>query len=267
MYEEWFVSKLAPDGQIEDGVHPDEAQALKKLLEKQITAQEAAVAITKPIERSDTPDEDLPYLWGLLQDALIELPSENLSLLLSLLRAIENLPPPNFSPSQAYKVRGYGRFWRGLPHFGHDWSDYYKRTRWAGRKEDFNIDEERAVQIRVAHVEARFVMEGIGGLGDMDWGYEAVVGALERTIKDSVGLDIQVSAAAEWLVTARELFRAGATRADKSWAFRRSGLDLWKGERNDMHWERWYFWKSRLEELKKKGGSIAEAAEKALKSM
>jgi len=74
-----LLRKLAPDGDAEDGCHPQEVQALKQYLCKEISAREAARAITQPA--SENPAERLQPFWGFLVDALVELPSEHTSTL------------------------------------------------------------------------------------------------------------------------------------------------------------------------------------------
>ncbi|KAL2284866.1 hypothetical protein FJTKL_08686 [Diaporthe vaccinii] len=97
MSDDWFSSKLAPDGAVEDGCHPEEAQAMKYDLRQETTATEAARAITHPIVAADNPREDLARLWGFLMDSLLELPAEHTGPLSELLKAIENLPEPDFT--------------------------------------------------------------------------------------------------------------------------------------------------------------------------
>lgn len=255
MFDEWFAHQLNPDGDIEDGVHPDEAQALKKLLQKELTPQEAAIEITKPIQKSSDPNTDLARLWGFLADALIELPSDNLSLLLRLLQAIESLPEPDFTSTVTDKsnLPAHGTLWRKLPGFGHHYADTYQSYQykdWRRKTTDINVNEIRALQVKKAHVEAQLVVSEIGGI-PIDWGYESVTDALEQNIDDGIALDVDASAAAKWLEVAGERFRAGAAKGEESWALRRR-RDLWEGK--VMTWERWDFWQRRLEELTGPGG-------------
>ena len=115
MSDAWFAEKLAPDGDAEDGCHPQEVQALKQYLCKEISAREAARAITQPA--SENPAERLQPFWGFLVDALVELPSEHTSTLIELLRAIEYLPSPDTMPE---------RLWRGLPGFAHEYANAHQ---------------------------------------------------------------------------------------------------------------------------------------------
>lgn len=259
MSDEWFAEKIAGDENGEDGIHPDEVQALRQLLRQQISPHEAAVSITKPIEESCDPDSELADLWGLLAEALIELPVENISLVLTLLHSIEDLPPPDFSAAKEIRRPPHGTLWRGLPGFGHYYADVYQSEDWRSTIKDANVDDIRALEIRKAHVEARIVVAGIGTI-PIDWGYECVAKALEQTTDDRAVLDIEISAAAEWLEIAGERFRTGAMRAEESWALRCSEGGLWN-QGNTMTPERLGFWQRRLDELKSAG--IGEATENA----
>jgi hypothetical protein len=49
MSDAWFNEKIAPDGDTEDGCHPDEAQALKYYYHNWTTTTEASQAITRTI--------------------------------------------------------------------------------------------------------------------------------------------------------------------------------------------------------------------------
>ncbi|KAL9624905.1 MAG: hypothetical protein Q9160_000952 [Pyrenula sp. 1 TL-2023] len=264
MYDEWFQYELAPDGNVEDGVHPEEARALQSFLEEQSTPYEAATAITKPIERSQTPGPDLARLWGFLVDALLQLPPELLGLLFDLLQAIENLPAPDFPTVKPQYLPDEGELWHTLPGFGHLYADECKWGHDDYQNKAMSLVALRTRQLRKAYVEAQLAVRGIGGI-DITWGYECVADALERPIHDSATLDTEISAAAVWIDVAGILFRAGAKKNEECWALELH-RELWKGG-DTMTWERWCFWKSRFEELKGMGGSIADAAEKALESM
>jgi hypothetical protein len=75
MSSAWYDQAIAPDGNLKDGCRPEEAQALRLYLDNKIEVQEAARLITTQTESSQDPGADLPDLWGVLQDALIELPN------------------------------------------------------------------------------------------------------------------------------------------------------------------------------------------------
>lgn len=131
MSDDWFSEKLAPYGDFEDGCHPEEAQAMKNYLRHGTTATEAARAITHPIVTAENPREDLVRLWDLLMDALLELPAEHTESLLELLKAIENLPEPDFTAvDKTKRLYEDEKLWRGPQGFGHLWSDLHQAACW-----------------------------------------------------------------------------------------------------------------------------------------
>lgn len=101
MSDSWFANAVAPDGVKEDGCDPQEAQALKQLLRSQISIESAAEQNTNKIENSHEPGELLPNLWGLLHDALIEIPDSQAKII-ALLQAIRNRPDVNPSSSDRW---------------------------------------------------------------------------------------------------------------------------------------------------------------------
>ncbi|KAI1487551.1 hypothetical protein F5X96DRAFT_140808 [Biscogniauxia mediterranea] len=263
MSDAWFANKLAPDGAIEDGCHPAEAEALKQYLRGATTAAEAALAISRPIAHaSRNPRDEVSRLWDLLIDALLELPADTTTEpLIALIQALENLPEPES------KLR-----WRGLPGFGHLYADIHQSGDWraaALRAPDAGERSRlRAYHVRKAAVEARLAAAGLAGI-PIDWGYETVADALESSSSAAV-LDFEVPAAAEWLRIAGARFREGAARGEASWALARK-RDLWaEGEGGGgevMTEQRYEFWRGRLEELRSQAEVTLRAAEAALRAM
>ncbi|KAK8113613.1 FAD binding domain-containing protein [Apiospora sp. TS-2023a] len=254
MSDAWFAYAIAPDGDTTDGCHPEEANALQSYLQGQMTATQAAEAITRPVAASQDPDGDLDRLCGLLGDALMELPAVDMARVLDLIAAIEDLPAPDFSAVPRENLPAESPLWRGLSGFGHLWSDGAGagvlfhwvegtgRVR-AGKNEDVYVTQ----SIRRAQVEAWLVRKGLVGLG-IGWGYEIVTDALERS---KAALDTEVPMACEWLKILGDRFREGAEEGESSWALERDG-DLWKGKAQDkktMSKERWDFWMQRLKEI------------------
>ncbi|KAI1745289.1 hypothetical protein F4680DRAFT_401695 [Xylaria scruposa] len=263
MSDAWFAQKLAPDGDTTDGCHPDEAQALKVYLSGNSTSSQAAKNITKPISHSSDPNNDLPRLWNLLADALLELPLSAIPSLIALIRAIDALPPPDFSALSETNRPAHGQLWRGLPGFGHFWADEYPSLRqWLN---DGGISKPAAEReavigrsIRRAEVEARLATEGLAGI-PMDWGYECVADALEQSLAE---VEAEIPVACKWVQIAGQRFREGAERGESSWGLERK-RDLWNGEaRGQMSAERWKFWIRRLRELEadEKVSKMAEDA-------
>ncbi|XPS68816.1 hypothetical protein M3J09_001097 [Ascochyta lentis] len=273
MFDTWFSYKLAPDGDLEDGCHPEEAQALKDYLRQKTTTAEAAQAITRPTVTAENPREDFARLWGFLMDALMELPRQYIEALIALLRAIEDLPTPELTATASNEP--VVELWRGLPGFGHLWSDMCRTGNWRNMVGVFSSPEHDALQdeyIRHAEIEARLVAADLAGI-PLDWGYEAVADALESRTA-TLGFDIP--AAAEWLVHCGERFRQGARNKEKSWGLVPHSrecvasipLDLWKEPVDqEMSLERWMFWRARLEELHMKSMAVKDAVERALNAM
>ncbi|KAH6887508.1 hypothetical protein B0T10DRAFT_574552 [Thelonectria olida] len=261
MSDAWFSEKLAPDGDTTDGCHPDEAQALKKYLCQEISAGEAAHAITRPILNSKTPYDDLPRLWGFLMDALIELPSDT-SRVLGLLQAIEDLPEPDMSVIE--ESQRPDKLWRGLPGFGHLWADLYQSGDWRAEAAKANTQERKRLReyhVRKAEIEARLVASNLASI-PIDWGYETVADALEKS--DAL-LDFQIPAAAEWFRHAGDRFRMGAAKGEESWALKRK-RDLWEGG-SAMTLERWSFWEKRLGDIQSECEETILAVEEAKVAM
>ena len=266
MSDAWFAYAIAPDGDTTDGCHPDEARALQSYLQGQITAAQAAEAITRPIAASQNPNGDLPRLYGLLEDALMELPAPDMARVLELIGAIEDLPDPDFSAVPRENLPAHGTMWRGLPGFGHQWSDgagagvLFHWVEGTGRVRATEKEDVYVTQcIRRAEVEARLVRNGLVGL-EISWGYEIVTDALERS---KAALDTEVPMACEWLEILGDRFREGADKGESSWALERNG-DLWKGEdRRRMSKERWDFWMQRLKELSDNDGVSLRTREAA----
>ncbi|KAF4824765.1 hypothetical protein CGCSCA5_v000694 [Colletotrichum siamense] len=274
MSDDWFSSKLAPDGSVEDGCHPQEAQAMKDYLHKKTTAADAARAITNPVVTADNPGEDLVRLWGFLMDSLVELPAQHIESLVELLKAIDNLSEPDFSSLDESK-RPSERLWKGLPGFGNLWADSYQSGSWrkaAAAAKGSERDALRDTHVRKAEVEARLVMEGVGGI-PIDWGYEVVVDALESS---NALLDFEVPAAAKWLVVCGQRFRKGAEDGEESWALkphvtastttpsRALSKASW-GQKLSL--DRWSCWEGRLRELQGEQGVVEDAAKTALGAM
>ncbi|KAI6081422.1 hypothetical protein F4821DRAFT_249327 [Hypoxylon rubiginosum] len=264
MSDAWFSNKLAPGGDTEDGCHPAEAEALKKYLRREIAAEEAARAISQPIVHSNNPGEDLPRLWALLIDALIELPSDKIESLITLAWAIENLPDLDMAGIEESKRPAHGKLWRGLPGFGHLYADIHQSIDWREKALKADATERsrlREYHVRKAEIEARLAVARLASI-PIDWGYETVADALESR---NAMLDFQVPAAAEWLEIAGSRFMEGATKGEGSWALDRP-RDLWEGGKI-MTVQRYSFWRDRLEEVQTQSKVTLQAAKKALEFM
>lgn len=267
MSETWFKEKIAPPEDEEDGCHPDEAEALEAYCNQGTEASVAAKAITRRIESSDNPGHDRPRLWGLLMDALIELPETQVPALIKLLDAIQKLPEPELTGRAKAEMPYEGFLWRGLPGFGHLWSDCNKLDHWRdtlAAKSSKDRDDMRTAHVRKADVEARLVVAEVGGI-PLDWGYECIADALER--RNAI-LDFDVPAAARWITIAGHLLYTGAVNGIKSWALE-SRRDFGK-EDPVMTLDRWLFWEERMEELQRQTGlttGVIEATDVRMKKI
>jgi len=274
MSDEWFSEKIAPDGDPEDGCHPKEAEALKNYLRKGISAEEAARSITQPIEKADNPQEDLARLWSFLMQALLELPSGYTDSLIMLMDAIENLPEPKFAPLAEHQ-RPSEKLWKGLPGFGHFWSDSYMSGDWRRQAKAIGGQEREAMRlkhVKMAEMEARIVTAGLASI-PIDWGYEVIADALESS---NAIFDFEVPAAAEWLVRRGLAFRRGAEQNNQTWALKphttssshAPSRNLWTAPWDGiMNSERWALWEQRLCELQMHEGVVGEAAKIGYEAM
>ena len=260
MSDEWFQEKIAPDSDTEDGCHPPAAQALKAYLRHQTDAKSGAQSMTQPIITATNPRDELWRLWTLLEDALVELPESEIDNLLHLIKAIEDLPEPDFSALPPNHHPPHGKLWKELPGFGHLWSDGYQGglQNILARSDPSERDQLRNQHVRKAYVEARLAVAGLAGI-PLDWGYETVTNALE--FRDAV-LDFEVPAALQWLVVARRCILADADVRKQSWALERDS-SLWKGEKVMTH-RRWAFWVDRLSKLRDESEVVRNAVDYAL---
>ncbi|KAI4093628.1 MAG: hypothetical protein LQ339_007637 [Xanthoria mediterranea] len=260
MSDQWFQEQIAPDGVNEDGCHPDEARALQDYLHQKTGVSEAAKAIVQPIEQSANPGAHLYRLWNLLIDALIQLPETQITPLIQLLDAIQNLPEPDLTGKTTEDTPLDGHLWQGLPGFGHMWADGHKQGHWRGAlaaEKGPRRTEMRSAHVRKANLEARLAVAGISNI-PFDWGYECIADALER--QDAV-VDLEVPAAAEWIAVAGDRLYAGVRTGCKSWALE-SRRDFGR-EAPVMTLERWLFWEQRMEELDKQLQAEGEATQSA----
>lgn len=266
----WFRARTTG----EDGCHPDEAQALQSYLNHNTTPRDAAHAITQPVSSVDDPGESVCRLWGLLQDALLELPATHIPALIKLLRAIEDLPDPKLTSISPEKPPRRAPFtWKGLPTFGHMWADTYKQVDWRitlaetltsipdFRERLKKRQELRTTHIRIANIEARFVMANVADF-PLDWGYETIADALEL---DTAVLDFEIPAASTWIEVAGAELSKGARERRKSWPLKRQRNMAREDEKMSM--SRWTFWEERMEEYRERGEIITNAAKEAKEGM
>ncbi|THY23330.1 hypothetical protein D6D01_06015, partial [Aureobasidium pullulans] len=91
MTDAWFHNAIATDSPDAEGCRPEEAHALKSYLRSLITIEECSRQLATPTTHSSSPGEPLLYLWGLVIDALIEIPGCQ-KRIIDLLLKIRQLP-------------------------------------------------------------------------------------------------------------------------------------------------------------------------------
>ncbi|KAL9630691.1 MAG: hypothetical protein Q9164_006295, partial [Protoblastenia rupestris] len=157
MSDDWFNWHLNPDGNKEDGCHPQEAAALKDYLQsKNTNVVEVAHAITLPVENEADPCDNCHRLWNLLIDALDDLPEHRIKLI-TLLQAIQKLPSAHRKPEE----KRSSIEWHDLPGFGHLWSDCHVDDNWRSLMRKWGPQQREAVRSdyrKQAEIEAQLVM-------------------------------------------------------------------------------------------------------------
>ena len=158
--------------------------------------------------------------------------------LIELLKAIQQLPVAEMPGDDIiYPVRVD---WRTLAGFGDLWADLHQRCCW--RDDVKNVDDAArlagiAEQFeREAVVEAELLLAGLECVGS-GWGYDTICDALECR---GALIDVEIPAAAAWLVRFSGKYYGDALRTRESWALGRERGFL------GMNFERWRLWKERL---------------------
>lgn len=229
-------------------------------MHQKTSAKEAAQAITGPIEHSEDPGASLYRLWGLLIDALVELPASHVPSLIELLDAIQQRSGPDRTGRRPENTPRDGFLWRKLPGFGHMWADEHKRDDWRRTLAASNPAkraELRADHVEKAGIEAQLAVANVGGI-PLDWGYDCIADALERC---NAVLDFEIPAAAEWIAIAGKRLYAGAVNGQGSWALERQ-RDFGQ-EAKQMSLARWSFWAERMDQLLQQSAATSNAAKAA----
>ncbi len=263
MSESWFIWHMNPDGNKEDGCHPQEAAALKEYLQSaNPNAEEAARAIIVPVENESDPIDNCHRLWSLLMDALNDLPEHRIKLI-TLLQAIQKLPPAHPKQGERRSIVN----WHGLPGFGHLWSDCHINDNWRSSMHEWAPEQCEAVRSdyqKQAEIEAQLVVGKVGEI-PLEWGYECISNALERS---DAALDFEIPAAAEWFLNAGRTICDGDDGGEGGWALKQKN-DLWKGSEG---WspERREYWEERMKEIGGMDGlrqDTRDAAKKAIEAI
>lgn len=226
--EAWIHSQVAPTTEAlraGNGCHVQEGNALNAYLDNELTAKEAATAITKPVLEEDNPPASLYRLMGLLCEALVELVDYR-KRMLDLVEAIFNLPPtPQID-------------WGRLPDFGHMWSDLYRlhfhgRNDWESSRH--RLSEGQKLELRqhyaaTATVEAELYLRGLAGV-TADWGYKT----LNLICSGRPGVEVFLSSMYAWLAIAGKKMKQDA----ETDTVRRYGKQCNVEATIAEHWEVW----------------------------
>lgn len=245
MLVDWYMKQLCPYGigNTEDGCHPDEAKALKEYLNMQTTANEAALSITRPVATSEDPDANVYRLWGFLSDALMDGSASDVTMIITLLRAIQDLA--NSEP-----ISAAAPLWPHLRWFGSGWGDVYRKMDWRDNLEYRKPENQNTwVQqhVRLAKVEALLATNQLASI-PLSWGLLDICDALESS---KAVLHVEIPKVAEWFAIAGSHIRNAASTGAAVWqtAVQR---DLWQ-DGGVLSMERWAFWRKRVESIKTSG--------------
>jgi hypothetical protein len=269
MSSAWYDEAVAPDGNFEDGCRPEEAQALRLYLDNKIEVQKDARLITMPTECSQDPGADLPNLWGVLQDALIESPDSQPKIVY-LLQSMRELPIfdlDSFGKKRSGPLKNpSSSLWHDLPSFANQWYDtnwWYYQNQWRDNPNLFESTNRVDQIINLARSEALLAQNDI--LGERVQ-YEGL-SRLCDTLEDSKAvLEVEIYAVREWLLNAHDLlYTMSQTPRMHYLLYSNSDIkdkiakkemhpavekrrDLWSGPGGTSP-ERWNFWKERLQDI------------------
>jgi hypothetical protein len=287
MTDAWFGNAIMPDGLPIDGCRPEEAQALKSYLRDEITVDQACVQITLPTTTCSEPGDPLLYLWGLLRDAMLEIPGCQRKIVDLLLR-IQQLPDVKIEETQHIWALSNKEevLWRDLPGFGNSWYDgnwWIYQSNWR-RDAAYATPELKAMATNQAIAEANMARFGLMG-DDVGVGFDGLARLADTLEDDQADLEIEVLMVREWVIHAGDLLRGmcvAASQTSKSvnvseheaQAARRMRdtnheRGAWLGARGPSL-ERWKFWKDRLRRIEEDldiKELIREAARSAIDAM
>ena len=265
MSDDWFTWHLAPDGNLEDGCHPEEAAALKDYLHSttvtaEVTAHNITLPVTKEPEtaRKGQSSDNLYRLWTLILDGLTDLPEHRLKII-QLLKAIQHLPVSSPKERGAPKKQIQ---WANLPKFGSLWADLKVSPSW--RREIHKWTPEQRENVRQDYlneitIDTQLVVADISGVS-LSWGLGCICDALERS--DAVS-DFEVPATSIWLETAGDkIFKASDDEVTEYLRER----DLWK-QGGEERKQRWNFWMGRLQSMAESEALSLETREAVKKAV
>jgi hypothetical protein len=264
MTDAWFENAVMPDGLPIDGCRQEEADALKVYLRDHITVDQACLQITLPTHECAKPGDPLIYMWGLLQDAMLEIPGCQKKVV-DLLHRIQQLPDVKLGKEQHEGALSNEKsvLWRDLPGFGDMWYDgnwWVYGSHWR-TDAAYSTPERKAVAVNQAIGEATMAKSGL--MGDYV-GFDGLSRLAHTLEHESADLEVEIPMVREWVVCAGDLLRgmceapprtsnsvdgsdyeAEAERRMRCLPNKRS---LWQDNKGPSL-ERWNFWKERLRQI------------------
>jgi hypothetical protein len=277
MTDAWFENAIETDGPDGEGCRREEAMTLKQYLRNQITVSVACQQITQPTENCPSPGDPLLCLWGLLHDALIELPNCQ-TRVIDLLLKIQKRPDVRITQEQREGALSDAQWtlWKDLPHFGHGWFDlnwWVYCSHWRIEPLKYDSPDTKAKLCNIACADALFAVSGIFGDRECMEGLARLADTLEDK---GAMLDIEIIIVKEWLLNAGDMLfetcKEGKQHCllrnakDFKDEFGRKERELWKGD-SGASLERWRFWKERLGQIEKDVGLMEETREAARVSL
>lgn len=192
MTDAWFENAVMPDGLPIDGCRLEEAQALKLYLRDEITIEQASLQITLPTSACPEPGDPLIYLWGLFQDAMLEIAGCQKKVVDLLLR-IQKLPDVKIGGKQHEGALSNQKavLWRDLPGFGNLWYDgnwWIYASHWR-RDAAYATPERKAIAINQAIAEALMARSGL--MGD-DVGFDGLARLADTLEDERSNLEVEV---------------------------------------------------------------------------
>ena len=274
MTDAWFENSIEKPGVVDgEGCRRSEATTLKHYLRNLIPVTTAAEQITKPTEDCASPGVPLLYLWGLLQDAAIEIPGCQ-SKIVDLLLEIQKQPDVHITEQQREGALSDSQWtlWKDLPHFGHDWFDlnwWMYSSQWRNDVSRFESAETRARIVNIACADALFAVSGIFGDRECVEGLARLADTLED---ETAVLDVEMIVVRGWVENAGQVMFEMCEKGLQHYRLRNakeSGEDggkrereLWRGE-GGASLKRWTFWKERLGQIGEDTGLAEETREAA----
>ncbi|CAD0089975.1 unnamed protein product [Aureobasidium vineae] len=257
MTDAWFENAIESDGIDGEGCRRSEAMTLKSYLRDEIAVNQASQQLAQPTENCAFPGDPLIYLWGVLQDAMVELPG-SAAKIVPLLLEMQKRSDMQLRENQregALSDRQWA-LWRDLPGFANLWYDmhwWYYSSHWRVELERFDKQETVANISRIATADALLAVYGILGERAKAEGLARLADSLED---ESAVLRLEMPIVKEWLLNAGDMLfemckaesrhcLLGNSAELKQKSIGRTRRELWKGE-SGPSLARCQFWEQRL---------------------